>query len=48
MRIDPNQNMTAKKYSMSLLAFSLVCFLGLYFILLFQNLFLFNPEGYNG
>lgn len=31
MRIDPNQNMTAKKYSMSLLAFSLVCFIGLYY-----------------
>lgn len=48
MRINPDENMTAKKYSLSLLGFSLVSFIGLYLILLLQNLFLFNPEGYKG
>ena len=48
MNVDPNENMTVKKYTLSVLGFSLVSFIGLYFILLFQNAFLFNPEGYEG
>lgn len=48
MRIDPNENMGAKKYALSVLAFSGISFVGLYLILLFQNLFIFNPEGYAG
>ncbi len=48
MGIDPNENMTAKRYVTSLLLFSLISFVVLYLMLLLQNLFLFNPEGYKG
>lgn len=48
MRIDYNENMGVKKYTSTLLIFSLINFVGLYLILLLQNLFLFNPEGYAG
>ncbi len=46
--IDPNESMSPRKYIISMLTFSLICFIGLYLILLFQNLLTFNPEEYEG
>ena len=48
MGIDPEESMSAKKYIMHMLLFSLVSFIGLYLILFFQNFLIFNTEGYGG
>jgi potassium-transporting ATPase potassium-binding subunit len=45
MGIDPEENMTAKKYILSALVFSLICFVFLFGLLLLQGFLFLNPTG---
>jgi K+-transporting ATPase ATPase A chain len=48
MGIDPQEEMSAKKYALSLLLFSLVSFVFLFALLLLQGLLTLNPNGASG
>lgn len=48
MKVDPEENMSAKKYALSAVLFNVIGFVVLFFILLLQGILPFNPEKISG
>lgn len=48
MKVDPEEDMSAKKYALSAVLFNVIGFVVLFFILLLQGILPFNPEKISG